>query len=299
MDVHLRELRYFLAVADHLHFTRAARALYVSQPALSKQIRALEARLRTPLFVRDRHGVRLTGAGEALVPHARTVLAAWNEAEAGMAAAVARQRATLVVGISTGLGRGLLPSVRTHLAETAPGTELRVRQVGWDDPTGGLAAEQPDRVDAAFVWLPLPDPDRYRWLEVVTEPRLVAMSAAHPLAARDDLHIRDVLDEPFLALPASSGELRDYWLATDARGGRTPVIGAEIAGIEETVEALVAGLGLCLLSAGNAPLIARDGVAIRPINGIGPSHLVLAWRRDDDRALLRRLRDAVAEARPG
>ncbi len=73
MDVHLRNLRYFVPVAEHLHFTRAAEALFVSQPALSKQVRALEAQLRVPLFDRDRQHVRLTSAGAALLPrHGRS-----------------------------------------------------------------------------------------------------------------------------------------------------------------------------------------------------------------------------------
>jgi DNA-binding transcriptional LysR family regulator len=296
MDVHLRELRYFVAVAQRLHFTRAAEDLYVSQPALSKQIRALEEQLRTPLFVRDRRTVALTPAGEALLPAARATLAAWAQAEQDLALAAAHQRATLVVGISTSLGRGLLPAVRARLARVAPEVTLRIRQVPWDDPTGGLTNTGADRSDAAFVWLPLPDPDGYAWDEVVTEPRLVALPATHPLADHDELAFTELLDEPFLALPATSAALRDFWLAIDARGGRSPIIGAEIATTDETIEALTAGLGVCLIAAGNAALIARDGIAIRPVSGIGPSHLVLLRRRGDDRRLLALLRDAVAAA---
>lgn len=297
MDVHGRELRYFVAVAEHLHFTRAAEALFVSQPALSKQVRALEERLRTPLFTRDRRSVGLTPAGEALLPHARTVLAAWERAEAALAAAAAAQDAALEVGISTGLGRGLLPAVRARLAQLAPAARLRVRQVPWDDPTGGLAAAA-DRTDAAFVWLPLPDPDRYAWTGVLTEPRLVALPGDHHLAGADVVDFADLLDEPFLALPRAAGALRDHWLAVDARGGRPPVIGAEVAGTDETVEALQAGLGVCLLARGNAPLIAREGVVVRPVRGVGPSELVLAWRRGDERPLLGALRTAVRLAAP-
>jgi DNA-binding transcriptional LysR family regulator len=299
MDVHLRELRSFVTVAEYLHFTRAAEALFVSQPALSKQIRALETHLRAPLFIRDRRAVTLTAAGTALLPHARAVLEAWKQAESAFATATANQRATVVIGISTGLGRGLLPAVRARLAERAPRAELRVRQIPWDDPTGGLAAAGPDRTDAAFVWLPLPDAASYAWIDVAVEPRMVALPADHALAGRDILDITDLLDEPFLALPLSAGPLRDYWLAVDARDGRPVRIGAEIASTEETVEALTAGLGICLLAVGNAPLVSRDGVTIRPVTGLGPSRLVLAWRHDDDRPLLAHLRQAVSDATAG
>lgn len=146
--------------------------------------------------------------------------------------------------------------------------------------------------------MPLPDPTGYRWIEVAREPRLVALPAAHQLAGRDEIAFLELLDEPFLALPATSGSLRDFWLALDARGGRPPVIGAEIATTEETVEALAAGLGVCLVAAGNVPLIAREGVVVRRVTGVEASRLVLAWRRDDDRPLLTELRAAVREAVP-
>jgi DNA-binding transcriptional LysR family regulator len=98
MDVHGRDLRYFVAVAEELHFTRAAERLYLSQPALSKQIRMLERQLGAELFERDRHGVALTPVGVALLPHARRVLAAWDEgreaAEQAKSEQPSRQRAS-------------------------------------------------------------------------------------------------------------------------------------------------------------------------------------------------------------
>jgi DNA-binding transcriptional LysR family regulator len=134
MDVHLRELRYFVAVAEHLHFGRAAESLFVSQPALSKQIRTLERQLRVRLFVRDRHTVRLTAAGTALLPRAREVLAAWEQAEDALAAASAESAATLTVGINTGIGRGMLPAVRARFEAAAPTARLLVRQVAGTTP---------------------------------------------------------------------------------------------------------------------------------------------------------------------
>lgn len=278
MDVHGRDLRYFVTVADELHFTRAAERLFVSQPALSKQIRSLERQLGTELFVRGRQGVELTPAGAALLPGARRVLEAWDEASAAVEGAKAAQRSTLVVGMSTSPGRGgLLPAVRSRFGAAYPEAALRLRQVGWGDPTAGLADGSSD---VAFVWLPLPDQERYDHVVVAREPRLVAFARSHPLAAHDgEVDFADLLDEPFLALPAAAGALRDYWLAVDARGGRPPRIGAEVASTEETYEALTAGLGVVLLAAGNAQLVTMGGVATRPVRGITPSRFALAWPR--------------------
>jgi len=290
-DVHVRDLRYFVAVTEELHFTRAAEKLYVSQPALSKQIRALERQLGAELFRRDRRGVALTAAGAALLPYAQRVLAVWAEGAAALAEVGAAERSTLVVGMSTSPGRGgLLPAIRSRFTAARPEANVRLRQVSWDDPTAGLAD---GAADVAFVWLPLPDAERYGWTVVAEEPRLVALPDTHPLAARAEIDFADLVDEPFLALPPDAGPLRDHWLALDERGGQLPRIGAEIASTEETYEALVAGLGICLVATGNAHLITLGGVITRPVHGISPSRYALAWRREDG---VRPLVRAYAEA---
>ncbi|MER5303042.1 LysR family transcriptional regulator [Streptomyces lasiicapitis] len=293
MDVHSRDLRYFLTVAEELHFTRAAERLFVSQPALSKQIRLLEKALGAPLFVRDRRSVRLTRAGEALVPHARRVLEAWEEGQAALEEAKAAEGARLVVGMSTSPGRGgLLPAVRSRFTAAFPDAELILRQVGWEDATAGLAD---GGSDVAYVWLPLPEPHRYGHVVVAEESRHVALPADHRLAGRDTVAMDDLLDEPFLALPESAGPLRDYWLAPEARAGRPVRIGAVIHSPDETYEALVDGRGVCLLAAGNAPLLTRGDVVTRPVAGVSPSRLALAWRADDTRPPVRGYARAAAQ----
>jgi DNA-binding transcriptional LysR family regulator len=291
MDVHGRDLRYFVTVAEELHFTRAAERLYLSQPALSKQIRMLERQLGAELFERGRPGVALTPVGVALLP--------WEAAEE----AKSEQRATLLVGMSTSLARGgMLPAIRSRFTALQPGATVALHEIGWEDPTAGLAGQA---TDVAFVWLPLPDPGRYRWTVVAEEPRLVAMSAAGPLARRlaarragpeAPVDFADLLDEPFLALPRSAGPLREYWLAADARAGKPPVIGAEISSVGETYEALMDDRGIVLLAAGNAPLVALDGVTTRLVRGLSPSQLALAWRAGDRRPLVRDYARAARQA---
>ncbi|MFH8446308.1 LysR family transcriptional regulator [Streptomyces sp. NPDC018026] len=296
-DVHLRELRYFATVAEELHFTRAAERLYVSQPALSKQVRALERQLGAELFHRGPRGVALTEAGAALLPHARRVLADWAEGAAAVAATRSARRRTLLVGMSTSPGRGgLLPAIRSRFTAAHPEAVLRLRQTSWEDPTAGLAD---GTADVAYLWLPLPDADRYAWTVVAEEPRLVALPDTHPLAAREEIDFADLADEPFLALPPEAGVLRDFWLALDERRAldgpevRPPRVGAEISGTEETYEALVAGLGICFVATGNAPLITLGGVTTRRVRGLAASRYVLAWRREDEkRPLVRGYVDA-------
>ena len=131
MDVHVRDLRYFVAVAEELHFTRAAEQLFISQPALSKQIRALERALGVDLFKREGRRVSLTPAGVALLPCAREVLAAWCDAERELGLSKLEQAARLVVAMSTSPGRdGLLPAIRSRFSEEAPQAQLALRQVG-------------------------------------------------------------------------------------------------------------------------------------------------------------------------
>jgi len=284
MDVHVRELRYFVAVAEELHFTRAAERLFVSQPALSKQIRALEEQLRADLFVRDRRNVSLTPAGEALLPAARELIAAWDAAQKVVADAAATAAAVLRIGFSTSVGRGVIPRIQQQFARVRPGWRLQLRQVDWDDPTGGLAG---GITDLAIVWLPVPTEERISQLVLVEEPRHVALRAEHSLAGRREIEFAELLNEPFLALPEDAGSPRDYWLAVEHRDGRAPRIGGIVTNAEETFEAVLAGLGVALLSAGNAEIYQRPGVATVPVRGISPSRLVLIWRGDDHREAVR------------
>ncbi|HXV91690.1 MAG TPA: LysR family transcriptional regulator [Pseudonocardia sp.] len=268
--MHLRDLRYFVAVAEERHVTRAAERLYVSQPALSKQVRALERHLGFDLLRRLPRGVDLTPEGEALLPRARDLLAAWDRDVRAARAAGARR--TLVVGMQTAVGRDLQRAALARLR--AEGWSVSLRLVGWSDPTAGLAD---GTSDVAFCWLPLTGPG-LAWRVLVREDRWVALPAAHRLAARAEIAFSELLDEPFVALTGVAGALRDFWLATDARGGCPPVVAVEAEGPDEVFEAIGSGLGVALLAEGNAALYPRPGVAYRPVTGLAPAELAVVWR---------------------
>ncbi|MFI7697759.1 LysR family transcriptional regulator [Nonomuraea sp. NPDC049480] len=278
MDAHIRDLRYFVAVAEELSFTRAAaERLFISQPSLSRQIRQLELSMRAKLFERDRRTVALTAAGAALLPEARRIIEQWEGAQRAVAAA--REDRILVVGFQTRIGRGLVPSITAALPEW----DLRFRQVPWSDPTVGLGD---GRVDVAVAWLPMPGDVDCSWTVVSTEDRWVALPAAHRLASRSEVDFAELAEEPFVALPASAGPMRAFWLADDQRS--TPaVVGAEAETAEEAFELVASGRAVALVSAGNADLYRRDDVVCRPVAGLPPSRLAIVWRRGDRRQAVR------------
>ena len=178
MDVHLRDLRYFVAVAEELHFTRAARREFVSQPVLSRQVARLEAELRVTLLERSRRSVQLTEAGSALLEHARGLLDAWSEAERDVGDIGAQTAATLRIGVQTSVGRGLIERFSAGLRERRPDWNIEVAQINWTDASAGVASGESD---VAFCWLPLPEPAHYESVSVATEPRRLAIKSDHPL----------------------------------------------------------------------------------------------------------------------
>lgn len=271
MDPHLRDLRYFVAVAEELHFTNAAQRLHIAQPTLSRQIRQLERQLDVVLFDRNQRSVALTVAGKELLSGARKILELWETTNSSLQEA----GEVLRVGLQSTLGRGLL-----HDLESASGHRLALHPAAWTDPSSGLAGRQ---ADLALVWLPLPDQNRYRWQVLRTERRWVLLPENHPRANQEMIDFADLLDERFIALPAEAGAIRDFWLGNDARNGRPATIGAEAATPEDRLEAVGLGLGLCLLAENNVPLYRWPGLTARPVTGLPPCELAVAWRADDTR----------------
>jgi|SRR5215469_2809753 len=293
MDVHLRDLRYFVAVADELSFTRAAERLHLSQPALSKQIAGLETALRARLLWRNQRQVSLTVAGAALHETAQRLLADWDKAAAAVADAAAAETKVLRAGTLTALGRALFPAVLEHFAKRQPGWRVELRSFRFGDPTAGLR----DRAsDAAFVSLPI-DADDIGYEVLATEHRFVALSNGHPLARRQTVDFSELAGEPFVALPVSAGPLRDFWLAVDERAGTPPHVAAEVTTADEAFEVVASSAAVVLLSEGNATIYARPGITCIPVTGLAPARLAIAWRHDDRRTavhdFIHACRDAV------
>jgi len=201
----------------------------------------------------------------------------------------------LVVGMQTAVGRGLQRRVLARVRELAPGVTPTLRLVPWTDPTAGL---EDGTSDVAFLWLPVPMAD-LDVLEVAREPRHVAMSADCPLASREEVRFAELLDQPFVALPAQAGPLRAHWLAEDQRAGRPPVVAAVAETADAAFEAVATGIGVALVAEGNAALYTRPGVVTRLVADLPPSILALAWHADDRRRPVAAFVRAVEETLAG
>jgi DNA-binding transcriptional LysR family regulator len=276
MDVDTRLLRYFAAVAQEGNLTRAAERLFVSQPALTKQIRQLESQMGVRLFTRSRAGMTLTAAGQALARQAPAVLAGWDQAlrEAKRAASQAAQ--VLRVGFLAGAANEATQRIIAAFAHRRPGWRVEMRAASWLDPTAGLDSGD---ADVALLRLPFPGQDRLRTEVLFTEPRWVALPDAHPLAARDRICFRDLWDEPFVAAPAETGWWRDWWLAADQREGHPVRIGAvtRTGQPEDWLSAIANGDGVALAPESAARYYARPGITYRPVTGVSPSQVGVAW----------------------
>ncbi|NUS95623.1 MAG: LysR family transcriptional regulator [Nocardia sp.] len=297
MDVDTRLLRYFTAVAVEGNLTRAAERLYVSQPALTKQIKQLENLLGVQLFVRSRAGMTLTAAGEALAGRAASLLAGWDRAFQETRRAAAQADRVLRVGFLASAANEATPRIIAEFSRRWPGWRVDMRQASWADPTGGLATAE---VDVALLRLPFPGQDEFRVRELFAEPRWVALAAGHPLAERESIAFEDLLDEPFVAAPAATGAWRHYWLGADERAGWTPRIGAVTDQPDEWLSAIANGYGVALAPQSSARFYARPGITYRPVTGVAPSRVGVVWKPESDtRPVVREFVDCCAELGAG
>ena len=282
MDVHLRDLRYFIAVAEELHFRKAAERLFVSQPVLSRQIARLEQDLKARLFIRDRRSVQLTSAGEALLHRARNLLEDWDAATKEVTTLARKEQSVLVIGLQTGVGRGMLHTLTQALNAIQWRPELH--QVAWNDATAGVEAGD---CDAGFAWLGTTINPRCDYVVVAEEPIMLAVNSQHRLAGRRQASFAEVSNEPLVALPESAKELRSFWLAEHARHSSPAQIACEAATVDEALENVAAGTGSVFISAGNSVLYAREGVHFLEVPDLPPARLAFLWRADDNRDVIR------------
>ncbi|PSJ29150.1 LysR family transcriptional regulator [Streptosporangium nondiastaticum] len=234
----LRQVRYFVAVAEELHFGRAAERLHIVQPTVSQQIRRLERELGLKLFDRTTRTVTLTAAGRAFLAHARAVLEAERSALEAMAALHAEQESTLRVGTTTGLGLRL-DAVLTALTERAP--QLLVELVSAPRATR-LQQVRDGELDAAFVRGADAHSPGLEFLPLWRDSLVAALPTGHPLAAPPHVPLTDLAGLPLRIAPRETNpHLVDTVVGACRAAGFEPVMGAAFTTDQDTLAAIATG----------------------------------------------------------
>ncbi|ACI97877.1 LysR substrate-binding domain-containing protein [Rhodospirillum centenum] len=289
----LRQLRYLVALADTLHFGRAAAACHVSQPSLSAQIQQLESLLGTALVERTKHRVLLTPAGKDTVRRARDVLAAVDDMSQMARAAGRPLCGALRLGVIPTIGPYLLPGVLPGLRRDYPDLRLYLREDLTERLLDRLRAGD---LDAAVLALPVAEPG-LETVDLFEEPFLVALPQNHPLSERTAVRQSDLSGEVLLLLEDGHC-FRDQALDVCRLSGAREDPGFAATSLPTLVEMVAGGLGLTLLPARAAPLLTAAGqVVLRPFVAPVPVRRVgLVWRRGSVReADLQRLAGHLAE----
>jgi DNA-binding transcriptional LysR family regulator len=287
MDVDLRKLRYFLAVADELHFGRAAERLHIAQPVLSRQIRMLESELGVELFMRDRRGTALTPAGQQLVADARPLLVG-SEALLRRVRAAGEGVGRLTIGFMPGIT--LTPVVRL-LRDRHPGLDVRLLRTSWHDQVDVL---RDARADVGIVRLPI-DRTGLEVTPLYTEPRVVVLAAAHRLAGKETVRVADLAADHLLQDPDAVPEWRD--VAVELRTGERRQV-PSILSVEEKLELVAGGEGIALIPVSTAKFYTRADIAVVPVDDLSPNHVAVAWSTGRESVLVREFVDAARTLLP-
>ena len=213
----LRHLRYFVAVAEELNFTRAAQRLNTAQPSLSQQIQDLEQEVAVPLFIRTKRSVKLTAAGTAFLDEARLTLAQARRATASARQAARVGESTLVLGFGPAAEIKLFPSTLTSLRASFPTLRLEFRSMTTLEQREALLHNE---IDLAFLRPPIHEPS-LEAIPVLREQLVAVLPADHPLAGEGPLDFAELSGYPFIEIsPLHSGNLFD--LVRVAAQGRGP-----------------------------------------------------------------------------
>jgi DNA-binding transcriptional LysR family regulator len=304
----MRHLRYFIAVAEEGHITRAAARLGIQQPPLSQQIRALEREFDVQLFRRKPRGVELTDAGRTLLDEARVILAQIDHAFVTTRRTARGEQGRIVVGFTSSAPFvPFVPRVIRAFRESHPLVALMLEETGTADMVEGLRNE---RVDAAFIRSPVADPAGLVVQPLLEEEMLVALPAGHRLVSArrdrgDALKLAALAAETFILYRRPGGPgLYDTIIAACHGAGFRPIVGQEAPRILSTLSLVAAGLGVSLVPA-SLQMLHMDGVVFRRLKNEprATAPLNLAYRRSESSAAVRSfielVRSAASDLRAG
>jgi DNA-binding transcriptional LysR family regulator len=288
----LRHLRYFVAVAEELHFRRAAERLHISQPPLSQQIRRLEEELDVRLLERSRRRVELTAAGAAFHERALEILAAVDDA-ARLARQVQRgEVGRLSIGFVGSAIYSIVPDVLRAFGASREGVDLRLREL---TTAAQLDQLESGRIDVGFI-RPASQRAGIAIEPVLHEPVVVALPESHRLAPREELALDELAGEPLVMLTRTgSPGVRDALETATARFELEGQLVQEAAEMQTVIGLVAGGVGFSLVP-GSVRELERRGVVYRSLANGPTLELALAWRAADRSPVLAAFREVVREA---
>ncbi len=298
MAIELRHLRYFIAVAEEGHITRAAERLGMQQPPLSQQIKAIERELDVQLFRRKARGVELTDAGRALLDDARATLAHLDHALETTRRTARGEQGRICVGVTpTASFHPFVPRVIRAFREAFPKVTLTLEECLSDELLERLRDE---RLDVAFIRNAVVDAEGLVINPLLEEAMVVALPSAHVLAQGNDgaaLSLKRLARETFILYGPPGSGLYDGTIAACRRAGFSPRVGQLAPRITSTLSLVAAGLGISFVPA-SMQRMNMDGVAYRRLNSTAQAKAILslASRRGDPSAVVRHFVDSVRRA---
>jgi len=291
----LRHIRYFLAVAEELNFTRAAARVGIGQPPLSQQIRSLEEELGAPLFNRLPHGVELTTVGRAFLPEARAALEQADRAARTARRAGRGETGRLRVGFTGSAAfRKEVPAAIRDFRRAFPGVELLLEEAPTAPLLGRLLAGD---VDAAFVRPGRSEAPGLNLMDLGDEPMTVALPAAHRLARARTVRIAMLAGEPLILFPRDAGPgLYDQIANACRQAGFEPTLGPIAPQLTSVANFVAAGVGVSIIPESVAR-VRLPGVRYRPLDGHAPrARLALATRAHEPSIVVRNFESLLKAA---
>ena len=293
MNLELRQLRYFVAVAEELHFGKAALRLHMTQPPLSQAIQALEELLGAPLFVRSRRAVALSPAGHALLPEARRLLAQAAGFPELVRRAAGGEAGRLTLAFVSSADYSILPPFLRNYRTAFPDVQITLQEATTDLQIDDLLQA---RIDAGFLIAPLSDKARVDldYLKLLAEPLILAAPTGQAGPGTGAVWLREVPPLPLIIFPRQIAPgLHDAILSCFGAAGLTPQIGQEAIQMQTIVGLVSAGMGLALVPQSVSNLM-RPGVQYRALRDPTPQvETGLAWRRDNDSPVLKGFLDLL------
>ncbi len=283
MDAHTRRLRYFVVLAEELHYTRAADRLHVSQQGLSHSVKELEETLGVPLLLRTTRTVVLTAAGTVFLRGARAALASFDAAVDAAQRAHSEVAGELRVGFTVSTALELTGPILQAFKSRYPKVKLQLVQFEWSDPSCGLRS---GATDVAFIRPPIDCPD-LGVEPLLTEPRAIGVRPTHRLAEVEQVRLRDLSGERIMA-PSTDDELWSaFWTLRDTElsAEQLPHVDRAAASMAEELEAVAAGLAITVTALSMSRFMPRPSVVFRPIEDVPGTTLALGWRGEPSSAV--------------